>query len=79
MNRGGGSMSLALPPFTHIVKKLLIINTSIFVLTLLAENFAPFLLRVLRWGWLIPTDVLHGALWEPALQHACAVDVRLTI
>jgi membrane associated rhomboid family serine protease len=64
MNRGGGSMSLALPPFTHIVKKLLIINTSIFVLTLLAENFAPFLLRVLRWGWLIPTDVLHGALWE---------------
>ena len=65
MNRGGGGgMSLALPPFTHIVKKLLIINTSIFVLTLLAENFAPFLLRVLRFGWLIPTDVLHGALWE---------------
>ena len=65
MNRGGGGgMSLALPPFTHIVKKLLIINTSVFVLTLLAENFAPFLLRVLRFGWLIPSDVLHGALWE---------------
>jgi membrane associated rhomboid family serine protease len=65
MNRGGGSgMSLALPPFTRIVKKLLIINTAVFVLTLLAQNFAPGLLRVLRFGWLIPSDVLHGALWE---------------
>jgi membrane associated rhomboid family serine protease len=57
-------MSLALPPFTNIVKKLLIINTAVFMLTLLAENFAPSLLRVLRFGWLIPSDVLHGALWE---------------
>ncbi len=66
MYRGGGGsgMSLALPPFTPIVKKLLIINTAVFVLTLLAQNFAPFLVRVLRFGWLIPSDVLHGALWE---------------
>jgi len=65
MNRGGGSgMSLALPPFTGVVKKLLIINTAVFMLTLLAQNFAPFLLRVLRFGWLVPSDVLHGALWE---------------
>ena len=66
MNRGGGGsgMSLALPPFTGVVKKLLIINTAVFMLTLLAQNFAPFLLRVLRFGWLVPSDVLHGALWE---------------
>ena len=65
MNRGGGSgMSLALPPFTRIVKKLLIINTAVFVLMLLAQNFAPFLLRVLRIAELVPVEVLHGAIWQ---------------
>jgi len=66
MNRGGGGsgMSLALPPFTRIVKKLLIINTAVYILTLLAQSFAPVFLRVLRFGWLVPADVLHGALWE---------------
>jgi membrane associated rhomboid family serine protease len=65
MNRGGGGgMSMALPPFTHIVKKLLIINTAVFMLTLLADNFSPFLQSVLRFGWLVPSEVLHGALWQ---------------
>jgi len=57
-------MSLALPPFTGIVKRLLIINTAVFMLTLLAQNFSPLLQSVLRFGWLVPTQVLHGALWE---------------
>jgi membrane associated rhomboid family serine protease len=66
MYRGGGGsgMTLSLPPFSRIVKKLLIINTAVFVLMLLAQNFAPFLLRVMRFGELVPSDVLHGEIWQ---------------
>jgi membrane associated rhomboid family serine protease len=62
MNRGG--MSLALPPFTRVVKRLIIINTAVFVFMLLARNFFPSGTLLMQLGWLVPSQVLHGRIWE---------------
>jgi membrane associated rhomboid family serine protease len=66
MNRGGGSgMSLALPPFTGVVKKLLIINTAVFLVMLLIGRFSPDGYdQIMMLGALVPSYVLHGALWQ---------------
>ncbi len=62
MNRSG--MSLAFPPFTRMVKRLVIINTAIFVFMLLARNFFPAGAALMQLGWLVPREVLHGRIWE---------------
>ncbi len=62
MNRG--AMSLAFPPFTRMVKRLIIINTAIFLFMLLARNFFPAGAALVQWGWLVPREVLHGMIWE---------------
>ena len=62
MNRGG--MSLSFPPFTRMVKRLIIINTAIFVFMLLARNFFPAGGLLMELGWLIPREVVHGRIWE---------------
>jgi len=64
MGRGGYGTSLAFPPFTRVVKLLIIANTAIFLLTVLMQTFWPAGTALLRFGWLIPRDVLHGAVWE---------------
>jgi membrane associated rhomboid family serine protease len=65
MNRGGGGMTLSLPPFSRIVKLLLFINAGVFLLMLLMRGVWPggydLMMTV---GGLIPAYVLHGAIWQ---------------
>jgi membrane associated rhomboid family serine protease len=58
-------MSLALPPFSRIVKKLLIINTGVFLAMLLMSRLWPAGYGlVMAIGALTPSYVLHGCIWQ---------------
>jgi membrane associated rhomboid family serine protease len=62
---GGGMGSLGLPPFTKAVKWIIISNFAIYFVMLLGQGLAP---GFSRWIYvnlgLIPTDVLHGYIWQ---------------
>lgn len=65
MARRTSGMTLAFPPFTYMVKWLIIINAAIFVLMLLLHGLAPSLHNHIElWASLIPAAVVHGALWQ---------------
>ncbi len=58
------TMPLSFPPFTRAVKWLIIINTAIYLLQTLLEAVFPAALGVLRYLVLIPSDVVHGWVWQ---------------
>lgn len=59
------SMTIGLPPFTPMVKRLIIINSAIYVLMLLLRGLAPALANSIEVGGaLVPVWVMKGAIWQ---------------
>lgn len=61
---GGGTMSLSFPPFYGAVKMLVLINTAIYFLQLLAGAFYRPALQYFVYFWLIPSAVTHGYIYQ---------------
>ncbi len=63
----GTEVTLSFPPFSGLVKRLILINAAIYLLTLVLKVVSPQLLRemILFFG-LIPGQVLSGWLWQLA-------------
>ncbi len=62
---GGGGYTLALPPFTGMVRTIILACTVVFFGVLLANMFSPrIILYVRAWFALIPDYVLHGRIWQ---------------
>jgi membrane associated rhomboid family serine protease len=60
-----GVSSFGFPPFTHAVKKLIIANVAVYVVMLLARLTVPGLANFVEdFGYLRPTAVLHGQIWQ---------------
>ena len=57
-------MSLSFPPFYGAVKMLVLINTGVYFLQLLLGVFARPLLRYFAYFQLVPSDVMHGYLYQ---------------
>ncbi len=63
----GTEVTLSFPPFSGLVKKLVLINAAIYLLTLVLKMASPQLLReLIRVFGLIPGQVLSGWLWQVA-------------
>ncbi|HYG99493.1 MAG TPA: rhomboid family intramembrane serine protease [Terriglobales bacterium] len=62
---GGGTMSLGFPPFTRVIKWLIIINASIYLLMLIVGGVAPQVAGFIQgYGGLVPAAVTQGWIWQ---------------
>jgi membrane associated rhomboid family serine protease len=63
---GGGGMSLSFPPFTPMVKKLLIINVAVYFLMLVGGIFSPDLTGYIDhfFGFSPARAIMRGMLWQ---------------
>ncbi len=59
------SMMLSFPPFTGIIRKIILLTVAIFFILLLLRSISPNLaLEVFAIAALIPARVMHGAVWQ---------------
>jgi len=59
------AVSLAFPPFKGAIKWLVIVNAAVYLLSLIGQlTIADFMSTRDTWLGLIPTQVIHGLLWQ---------------
>lgn len=62
----GGGGALSFPPFTRVIKWLIIINAAIYFLTLILGGAAPKIaIGIFEYGGLVPAAIVHkGFVWQ---------------
>lgn len=59
------SMMLSFPPFTGMIRKIILVTVAIFFALLILHWVAPAIgLQIIALGALTPTMVTHGAIWQ---------------
>ncbi len=72
----GTEVTLSFPPFSGLVKKLILINAVIYLFTLVLKVVSPFLVREgFRVFGLVPGQVLSGWLWQVATYSFLHADL----